>query len=34
MTMTKEDIGDMPIGQQHIYMPEYDVGDQFVIMET
>ena len=26
-------VGDMIIGHQHTYMPEYDVGDQYVIFE-
>ena len=25
---------DMPIGHQHKLMPECDVGDQYVMMET
>ena len=27
-------VGDMPIGHQHNYMPECDVGDRFVMLET
>ena len=39
--MTKKDVGDiflhvgdMPIGHQHNYMPECDVGVRFVMLET
>ena len=41
MLVTKKDVGDiflpvgdMPIGHQHIYMSECDVGDRFVMLET
>ena len=27
-------VSDMPIGHQHNYMPECDVGDRFVMLET
>ena len=27
-------VGDMPIGHQHNYRPECDVGDRFVMLET
>ena len=27
-------VGDIPIGHQHHYMPEYDVGDRYVMLET
>ena len=27
-------VGDMPMGHQHNYMPECDVGDRFVMLET
>ena len=41
MLVTKKDVGDifmhvgdMPMGHQHNYMPECDVGDRFVMLET
>ena len=41
MLVTKKDVGDiflhvgdMPIGHQHNYMSECDVGDRVVMLET